>query len=172
VVYLLGVDELDMARLGKSFVIYQGTHGDAGAHAADVILPGAAYTEKSATYVNTEGRPQMTQRALFPPGDAREDWAIVRALSDRLGATLPFDTLEELRAALYGELPHLALLGEITPADPSMLGDLANAGGRLPSEPFTSPVKDFYLTNPIARASRVMAECSALRAGRRLEAAE
>jgi NADH-quinone oxidoreductase subunit G len=172
VVYLLGVDELDMARLGKSFVIYQGTHGDAGAHAADVILPGAAYTEKSATYVNTEGRPQMTLRALFPPGDAREDWAIVRALSDRLGATLPFDTLEDLRAALYGELPHLALLGEITPADPAMLAELANAGGRLPSEPFVSPVKDFYLTNPIARASRVMAECSALRAGRRLEAAE
>ena len=172
VVYLLGVDELDMARLGKSFVIYQGTHGDAGAHAADVILPGAAYTEKSATYVNTEGRPQMTQRALFPPGDAREDWAIVRALSERLGATLPFDTLEELRAALYGEVPHLALLGEITPADPVMLAELANAGGRLPSEPFASPVKDFHLTNPIARASRVMAECSALRAGRRLEAAE
>ncbi|MFO1089601.1 MAG: NADH-quinone oxidoreductase subunit NuoG [Hyphomicrobiales bacterium] len=172
VVYLLGVDELDMARLGKAFVIYQGTHGDAGAHAADVILPGAAYTEKSATYVNTEGRPQMTQRALFPPGDAREDWAILRALSDRAGATLPFDTLEDLRAALYGELPHLALLDEILPADPAMLGDLANAGGRLPSEPFQSPVKDFYMTNPIARASRVMAECSALKAGRRLEAAE
>ena len=94
VVYLLGADEIEMARLGRAFVIYQGSHGDAGAHRADVILPGAAYTEKNAIYVNTEGRAQMTGRAIFPPGDAREDWKIVRALSSALGKTLPFDTLQ------------------------------------------------------------------------------
>ena len=101
VVYLLGADEIDAGALGDAFVIYQGTHGDRGAHRADVILPGAAYTEKSATYVNTEGRVQMTQRAVFPPGQAKEDWAILRALSAHAGKTLPFDSLAELRASLY-----------------------------------------------------------------------
>ena len=91
-VYLLGADEIDTDRLGKAFVIYQGSHGDRGAHRADVILPGAAYTEKDATYVNTEGRPQMTARAVFPPGDAREDWKIIRALSGVLGQSLPFNS--------------------------------------------------------------------------------
>jgi NADH-quinone oxidoreductase subunit G len=171
-VYLLGVDEIDMAQLGEAFVVYQGSHGDKGAHRADVILPGAAYTEKSATYVNTEGRPQLTRRAIFPPGGAREDWAILRALSEKLGARLPFDSLEALRGLLYEKAPQLAHWGEIEPADPTPLAELAAAAGEVSPIPFASPVEDFYLTNPIARASRIMAECSALRAGRRLEAAE
>ena len=97
VVYLLGADEIDTDRLANSFVIYQGSHGDKGASIADVILPGATYAEKTATYVNFEGRPQMTMRAVFPPGEAREDWTIIRALSERLGKTLPFDNAMELR---------------------------------------------------------------------------
>jgi NADH-quinone oxidoreductase subunit G len=171
-VYLLGVDEIDMAELGDAFVVYQGTHGDAGAHRADVVLPGAAYTEKSATFVNTEGRPQMTRRGAFPPGDARDDWAIVRALSDVLGATLPFDTLDQLRARLYESVPHLAAIDSIEPADPGQLSELAEVEGDVAAAPFASPVTDYFLTNPIARASRIMGECSALRAGLRLEAAE
>jgi NADH-quinone oxidoreductase subunit G len=171
-VYLLGVDEIDMAELGDAFVVYQGTHGDAGAHRADVVLPGAAYTEKSATFVNTEGRPQMTRRGAFPPGDARDDWAIVRALSEVLGATLPFDTLDQLRAKLYETVPHLAGLDTIEPADPGELAQLAEVKGEVAATPFASPVTDYFLTNPIARASKIMAECSALRAGSRLEAAE
>ncbi|MGH6907861.1 MAG: molybdopterin-dependent oxidoreductase, partial [Aestuariivirga sp.] len=172
VVFLLGADEIDTAALGKSFVIYQGTHGDAGAHRADVILPGAAYTEKSVTYVNTEGRPQMTARATFPPGDAREDWAILRALSDTLSATLPWNNLAELRAAMYKTAPHLARLDRLTPANAVELAGLAKAGGKMSSEPFRSSIKDFYLTNPIARASKTMAECSALKNARNLVAAE
>jgi NADH-quinone oxidoreductase subunit G len=171
-VYLLGVDEIDMAELGDAFVVYQGTHGDAGAHRADVVLPGAAYTEKSATFVNTEGRPQMTRRGAFPPGDARDDWAILRALSEVLGATLPFDTLDQLRAQLYETVPHLAALDTIEPADPGQLKELAEVKGEVAAMPFASPVTDYFLTNPIARASKIMAECSALRAGLRLEAAE
>ena len=172
VLFLLGADEVDTNALGSTFVIYQGSHGDAGAHRADVILPGAAYTEKSVTYVNTEGRPQMTERAVFPPGDAREDWAILRALSGALSAELPWNNLGELRAAMYQIAPHLARLDQLTPADPALLGDLAKAEGQMASTPFRSPVHDFYLTNPIARASRIMAECSALKNGRNLEAAE
>jgi NADH-quinone oxidoreductase subunit G len=164
-VYLLGADEIDMTSLGDAFVVYQGTHGDAGAHRADVILPGAAYTEKSATWVNTEGRVQMGARAHFPPGDAREDWAIIRALSHSMGATLPFDSLNELRAQLYAQVPHLARIDAVEPADGTALEVLAKAGGKLGATAFASPVSDFYLTNPVARASRTMAECSALRAG-------
>jgi len=172
VLFLLGADEIDTNALGSTFVIYQGTHGDAGAHRADVILPGAAYTEKSVTYVNTEGRPQMTERAVFPPGDAREDWAILRALSASLSATLPWNNLSELRAAMYKIAPHLARLDQLTPADPALLADLTKVEGQMTSAPFRSSVKDFYLTNPIARASRIMAECSALKNTRNLEAAE
>ncbi len=102
--------------LPRPSVVYLGTHGDAGAHRADVILPGAAYSEKSATYVNTEGRVQITARAAFPPGEAREDWAILRALSEALGAKLPFDTLFELRRRLYHEHPHFMRVGQVTPA--------------------------------------------------------
>ncbi len=105
------------SRLGDAFVIYQGSHGDRGAHRADVILPGAAYTEKDGTYVNTEGRAQMTTRAIFSPGEAREDWTILRALSGVLGRPLPFDSLQELRAKMYAACPHLALLDLVEPAD-------------------------------------------------------
>ncbi len=160
--FLLGADEIDMARTGGAFVVYIGTHGDAGAHRANVILPAAAYTEKSATYVNTEGRVQQTNRAGFAPGDAREDWAILRALSDVLGKMLPFDSLTQLRAKLYGEYPHLARIDQVEPGKAEDIAGVAKLGGRLNKGAFTSPVKDFYLTNPIARASAVMAECSAL----------
>ena len=115
VLFLLGADEIPMNALGDTFVVYIGTHGDAGAHRADVILPGAAYTEKSAIYVNTEGRVQMTARAAFPPGDAREDWAILRALSDVLGKRLPFDSLHELRRALYAAHPLFMRVDHIAP---------------------------------------------------------
>ncbi|MGQ0672277.1 MAG: NADH-quinone oxidoreductase subunit NuoG [Hyphomicrobium sp.] len=164
VLYLLGADEIDMSALGDAFVIYQGSHGDAGAHRADVILPGAAYTEKSVTYVNTEGRPQLTLRAAFPPGEAKEDWAIVRALSAEVGRTLPYDTLPALRAAMYRVAPHLARLDAVATADRSGLEALSRETGAMSAEPFTSVVRDFYLTNPIARASAVMAEMSALKA--------
>jgi NADH-quinone oxidoreductase subunit G len=162
-VYLLGADEIDMKRLGQAFVVYQGSHGDAGASRADVVLPGAAYTEKSATYVNTEGRAQVAARAIFPPGDAKEDWAIIRALSALVGHTLPYDTLPALRAAMYKAAPVLARLDSIAPADMKGVRALAGRGGNLGTEPFGPAVADFYLTNPIARASAVMAELSALK---------
>ena len=133
---------------------------------ADVILPGAAYPEKSGIYVNTEGRVQMAARAAFPPGDAREDWAILRALSDVLGKRLPYDSLAQLRQALFKAHPHLARIDQIAPGDPADIAKLAALGGTPDKAPFRSPVDDFYLTNPIARASAVMAECSALAEGR------
>ena len=176
VLYLLGADEIDLPEGGNTFVIYQGSHGDRGAHRADVILPGAAYTEKSATFVNTEGRAQVTERAVFPPGDAKEDWAIIRALSAEAGQTLPYDTLTALRAAMYKSAPQLARLGTVAPAPADGVVALAKTTGSIGSEPFASPVRDFYLTNPIARASAVMAEMSALKktvsASQRLKAAE
>jgi NADH-quinone oxidoreductase subunit G len=172
VLFLLGADEIAMNALGDVFVVYVGSHGDAGAHRADVILPGAAYTEKSGTYVNTEGRVQMARRAAFPPGDAREDWAILRALSDVLGHKLPFDSLTELRQRLYARHPHFAHIDEIAPSWPDELRNLIARGGKTSSEPFVNAVEDFYLTNPIARASAVMAECSAIAAGRVPVAAE
>jgi NADH-quinone oxidoreductase subunit G len=171
-VYLLGADEIDMAALGRAFVVYQGTHGDAGAHRADVILPGAAYTEKFGTFINTEGRAQLAYRAAFPPGEAREDWAILRALSDLLGKKLPWDSLDQLRVELYKTAPHLARVNQFVPADASGLTELADQAGSMSSDTFHSPVRDFYLTNPIARASFIMAECSALRHRARLQAAE
>jgi NADH-quinone oxidoreductase subunit G len=163
VAYLLGADEIDMKRLGGAFVIYQGSHGDAGAQRADVVLPGSAYTEKSATYVNTEGRAQLTARAAFPPGDAKDDWAIVRALSGHMGQPLPYDTLPALRAAMYRVAPTLARLDAAEPADPKGVEALAARGGSLGAEPFGVAVTDFYLTNPIARASAVMAELSGMK---------
>lgn len=170
VLYLLGADEIEAPE--GAFVIYQGTHGDKGAHRADVILPGSAYTEKSGTYVNTEGRVQMADRATFPPGDAREDWAILRALSAALDKTLPFDSLGALRQALYAAHPHFAALDSLTAADASVVGALASLGGKTDKAGFASTVGDFYQTNPIARASAVMAECSALASGRMRQAAE
>ena len=163
VLFLLGADELDLAPASNAFIVYIGTHGDAGAHRADVILPAAAYTEKSGTYVNTEGRVQQTNRAGFAPGEAREDWAILRALSDVLGKKLPFDSLAQLRASLYAAHPHLARSTRSPPAAPTDVAKAAKIGGKVLKAAFASPVKDFYLTNPIARASAVMAECSASR---------
>ncbi len=164
VVYLLGADEFDTSRLGKAFVVYQGSHGDNGAHIADVVLPGAAYTEKSATYVNIEGRAQLTLKAGFAPGQAKEDWSIVRALSAHAGQTLPYDTLASLRAAMYTAAPQLARLDSVVAADPAAVGKLSGLGGQMTSAPFTNAVRDFYLTNPITRASTIMGELSALSA--------
>jgi NADH-quinone oxidoreductase subunit G len=165
VVYLLGADEIDMARLGEAFVIYQGSHGDAGAHRADVILPGCAYTEKDAIYVNTEGRPQMAARAVFPPGEAREDWKILRALSAVLGKTLPFDSRQQLRAAMFVAHPHLALLDQIDPVPMESIERLAAHPAKPGKERVARAIADFYLSNPIARASAIMADLSALHAG-------
>jgi NADH-quinone oxidoreductase subunit G len=160
VLFLLGADEIDVPP--GAFVVYLGTHGDNGAHRADVILPGAAYPEKSGIYVNTEGRVQMATRATFPPGEAREDWSILRALSDVLGAKLPYDSLQALRAALFKDRPQLARIGQIVPAGPADIRQLSQLAGNLDKAPFRSMIDDYYLTNPIARASAVMAECSAL----------
>jgi NADH-quinone oxidoreductase subunit G len=170
----LGADEIEIVRgpSGAPFTVYIGSHGDRGASRADVVLPGAAYTEKSATFVNTEGRVQMTNRAAFPPGEAREDWAILRALSAALGHTLPYDTLGALRAALYAAHPHMAALDTAQPADGVAVAKLAAIGGKPDKAPFRQAIGDFYLTNPIARASAVLAECSALAAGRLAQAAE
>ena len=166
----LGADEIDIEP--GAFVVYIGTHGDRGAHRADVILPGAAYTEKTGIYVNTEGRPQFAERAVFPPGDAREDWSVLRALSDPIGAKLPFDSLTQLRAALGAAFPFLVRFDAIAPADAGVFASFAGLGGPVDVTPFVPSVTDFYLTNPIARASRVMAECSALAHGVNLKAAE
>src|SRR6478736_480335 len=154
VLFLLGVDEVEAPP--GAFVVYIGTHGDRGAHRADVILPGAAYPEKSAIYVNTEGRVQMANRAAFPPGDAREDWAILRALSEALGHRLPYDSLAQLRRQMFAARPHLMKIDEIAAGDAADIGQLARLGGEAGKAAFKSPVSDFYLTNPIARASAVM----------------
>jgi NADH-quinone oxidoreductase subunit G len=161
--YLLGADEFDMSRIGKAYVVYQGSHGDRGARLADIVLPGAAYTEKPGTYVNTEGRVQMAERAVFPPGDAREDWTIIRALSEHLGKTLPYDNLGELRAAMYKTNPHLAAVDSIAPGRIADIKTLEKAKTKHSDRPFRAIVPDFYQTNPIARASGIMAELSALK---------
>ena len=156
VVYLLGADEIKMSSLDKAFVIYQGHHGDAGAHAADVILPGAAYTEKSGVYVNLEGRVQRGRRAAFPPGDAREDWTILRALSAIVGKTLPYDDLPGLRKAMHEACPHFTHIDTVEPTsweDFGTTGDMSTA-------PFKSAIENFYMTDPISRASETMAACT------------
>jgi NADH-quinone oxidoreductase subunit G len=175
VLFLLGADEIDLSET-DAFVVYLGSHGDRGAHRADVILPGAAYTEKPGLYVNTEGRVQMANRVVFPKGEAREDWAILRALSERLGSVLPYDSLDQLRAKLFADHPTFGQV-DYAPGAASAKGfDLSKLGkaGKLTAAPFASPVADFYLTNPIARASVTMAECSAVAAESRsgLAAAE
>jgi NADH-quinone oxidoreductase subunit G len=170
VLFLLGADEIKVP--DGTFAVYIGTHGDRGAHRADVILPGAAYTEKSGIYVNTEGRVQMANRAAFPPGEAREDWAIVRALSDVLGRKLSYDSLPALRQALFKAVPHLMRVDSIEAGDAGGVKTLAGKAGSVEKTPFKSSVEDFYLTNPIARASAVMAECSRLASGQMLTAAE
>lgn len=157
-VYLLGVDEMDLTGLKDSgaVVVYQGHHGDAGAHAADIILPGAAYTEKNATFVNTEGRVQLARRANFPPGDAKDDWAILRALSETLGKPLPWIDFDGLRQSMRAEFPHLARIDD---AEAATWADFGEAGA-MDSAPFQSPIENFYMTDPISRASETMAECT------------
>ncbi|MBB4265024.1 NADH-quinone oxidoreductase subunit NuoG [Roseospira visakhapatnamensis] len=160
VVYLLGADEIDMDALGEAFVIYQGHHGDAGANRADVILPGAAYTEKTATYVNTEGRMQRTWLTVHPPGEAREDWKIIRALSSALEKPLAQGTLEAVRARLAAISPIFAPgnEGRVVPAE--YRATHRGFSGRLDGAPFVSPVSNYYQTDPISRASRTMAACT------------
>ena len=165
VIYNLGADELDID--AGPFVIYQGSHGDRGAHRADVVLPAAAYTEESGIFVNTEGRPQLAQRAGFAPGDARENWAILRALSAELGKTLPYNSLNELRAAMFKDFPHLAAIDEVPENEWK-----AAAPKPLGSGAFTNAVANFYQTNPIARASSVMAELSQMATSPKPMAAE
>jgi NADH-quinone oxidoreductase subunit G len=171
VLFLLGADEIDTTA-SKAFKVYLGTHGDRGAHGADVILPGAAYTEKNGLYVNTEGRVQMGVQAVFPKGEAREDWAILRALSERLGHTLPYDTLDQLRVRLFADHPSFGRIDHVDgPAAAAGL-DLGKLGGAgvLSAAPFRSAVASFHLTNPIARASVTMAECAALAASTKIAA--
>ncbi len=174
-VYLLGADEIDMDRLGRAFVIYQGTHGDAGAHRADIVLPGAAYTEKSGLYVNSEGRVQLAERATFPPGDAREDWAILRALSGAIGTRLHYNDIESLRAAIIADAPHFAARDKLPAhigADAAIWEKIGVAGKPDVRLPLQSNIADYYLTNPIARASGTMAECSRLFVSQERMAAE
>ncbi|MDZ4110018.1 MAG: NADH-quinone oxidoreductase subunit NuoG [Brevundimonas sp.] len=161
VLFLLGADEVDPTGT-DAFRVYLGSHGDRGAHGADVILPGAAYTEKSGLYVNTEGRVQMAERVVFPKGQAKEDWAILRALSARVGHTLPYDTLDALRAKLMADHP---TFGRIDYLAPAASFDVASLGkkGDLGDVAFATSVRDPYLNNPITRASVTMAELSALR---------
>jgi NADH-quinone oxidoreductase subunit G len=167
--FFLGADEVDFSLFGGNFKVYVGHHGEAGAAAADVILPGAAYTEKAGTYVNLEGRVQRSERAVFPPGDAREDWSIFRALSDVVGKRLPFDSFDQLRAEMFAAVPALGVEG---------LADYGWSAPDLPSKVSGKienyPIKDFYLTNTIARASPTMRRCSAeiLHGEEWLEAAE
>jgi len=159
-VYLLGADEVDMNKLGSAFVVYQGHHGDAGAHRADVVLPGAAYTEQDATYVNLEGRVQLARRAVFPPGQAKEDWAIVRALARAMGQTLPYDNLNKLRERILQVAPHFAETDELP--ESVRMKSIARASGkyRIEGAPLAEFVGNFYMTDPISRASRTMAECT------------
>jgi NADH-quinone oxidoreductase subunit G len=164
VLFLLGADEIDIGP--GAFVVYIGSHGDRGAHRADVILPGAAYSEKSGIYVNLEGRVQMSARAAFPPGEAREDWAILRALSDVLDQRLPYDSVAALRQNLFQAHPHLQRIDRITPGDRADIVALASRGGTPEKRAVLgTSIDDFYLTNPVARASAVMAECSLIAEG-------
>ena len=159
---LLGADEIDTRNLGKSFVVYIGSHGDAGAAAADVILPGAAYTEKSGIYTNLEGRVQIAERCVFPKGEAKEDWAIIRALSGYVGQTLPYDSLNALREKLITDHPVFGRI-DVKPVAKTFNVKAIGVKGEIKDKVFISPITDFYLTNPIARASTAMAECSAAR---------
>ena len=156
-VYLLNGDDFDMSLLANAFVIYQGHHGDEGAHRADIVLPGAAYTEKDATYVNLEGRVQRTKRAVFPPGQAKEDWAIIRALSEALGKPLPYNTIEQLRERMAKLAPQFAQIGEVVPA--AWQASELREKFRISDQPLLETVPNFYMTDPISRASKTMAEC-------------
>ena len=155
-VYLLGADEFETEALRDTFVVYQGHHGDAGASVADVILPGSAYTEKNGLYVNTEGRVQTARLATFAPGDAREDWTILRALSGALGQPLGFDDLEGLRQSLIQAVPHMGGIDQIAPVEWALPG----AAGDLSDAPFEAAIDNYYMTCPISRTSQTMAECT------------
>ena len=155
-VYLLGADEIDMSGLGKAFVVYQGHHGDAGAHRADVVLPGAAYTEKDGIYVNTEGRTQLALQASFPPGEAREDWKILRALSEAVGKTLAYDSAAALRTALVAAHGSFGAIDQVESAPWAAFG----TAGETSDAPFGQAIENFYMTDPISRCSAVMAECT------------
>jgi len=157
--FLLGADEFDSSALAKTFTVYIGTHGDEGVTHADVILPGATYTEKTGTYINTEGRVQRAEKASDTPGDAREDWTILRALSDIVGETLPYNTVADLRAAMHKAVPQTGSLDEL-PAE--AWGDFG-AAGDIAATPILHAARSFYQSNPIARASDVMAECVSVR---------
>ncbi|MEZ5895465.1 MAG: NADH-quinone oxidoreductase subunit NuoG [Parvularculaceae bacterium] len=172
VAYNLGCDEFDASRLVNAFVIYQGHHGDAGAKYADVIFPAASYVEQNGVYVNTEGRAQYAQRAHFPFGEAREDWAIIRAFSDYIGKTLPYDDIFSLRQAAIADAPSLARIGEGPASEMTFNLEMVGVRGPINPKPFKSCIKDYYLTNPIARASQTMAECSATMSGAARIAAE
>jgi len=156
VVYLLGADEIDTSKLENSFVIYQGHNGDAGAQCADVILPGAAYTEKDGIYVNTEGRAQYGYQAVFAPGEAKEDWTILRALSEVIGKTLPYDSQISLRAELAKVSPTFANIDEVQAASWEDFG----SKGDIAATALTSPVLNYYMTDPVSRVSKTMAECT------------
>ncbi|MEO1043089.1 MAG: NADH-quinone oxidoreductase subunit NuoG [Pseudomonadota bacterium] len=171
-VYNLGCDEADLSALADAFVIYQGHHGDAGAKVADVILPGAAYSEQSGLYANTEGRVQLANRAYFPFGDAKDDWAIIRALSEKIGKTLPYDDLFALRQAMIEDAPSFGSLDTVEAGEAPSSADWEGAGS-VTSEPFKAVFDNYYLTNPVARASETMAECAqSARASQPLLAAE
>jgi NADH-quinone oxidoreductase subunit G len=157
VLYLLGADEIPVNRIGKdTFVIYQGHHGDRAAARADVILPGAAYTEKNAIYVNNEGRPQLAKQAVFAPGEAREDWKIIRALSEVAGKALPYDDIAQVRARLVEANPIFGAIDTIKPAAWKPFGK----DGDCDKSPFGEYIGNFYMTDAISRASKVMAECT------------
>ncbi|HCJ44431.1 MAG TPA: NADH-quinone oxidoreductase subunit G, partial [Erythrobacter sp.] len=170
VVISLGADEMDFEPFADSLKVYIGHHGDKGAHAADIILPGSSFAEKDGTYVNTEGRVQFAERAVFAPGDAREDWTILRALADALKVEVGFDSFAELQANMIREVPALGEEGLAGYGDLPKGGSTAKAEGRITAY----PIEDFYLTNPIARASAVMQQCSSelLGSGELAEAAE
>ena len=155
-VYLLGADEINTLKLNDAFVIYQGHHGDVGAHCADVILPGAAYTEKSGTYVNTEGRAQVGRLAVFPPGEAREDWTIIRALSEVIGKRLPYDSLQQVRSHMINLNGIFLNIDEVNQAKWGPFG----TKGKTDDAVFTSPINNFYMTDVISRASVTMAKCA------------
>jgi len=168
VIYLLGADEIKPSDIPKNaFVIYQGHHGDVGAHLADAIFPASAYTEKNATFVNTEGRPQRTRAAVNPPGNSREDWQIIRALSEVLGFPLPYDNLRDIRQRVAQIAPHLADVDGVERTSPQLakagISQLAAAHKKATpgNTPFRTVISDYYLTNPISRASQTMAKCSA-----------
>jgi len=161
VVFLLGADEIDTSALKNTTVIYVGTHGDEGVKHADIILPAAAYTEKFGTYANTEGRFQRTEKATFAPGAAREDWTIFRALSEVLGDTLPYDSLPELRSRIAKEVHGFDQIDQIQAAEWADFGKK----GKINSSGIAPAIENFYQTNPIARASQIMADCSEARSG-------